>query len=395
MRVRTPRGPATLRRAALGLISCAILALPLAADAPAAANPAAGGPIAGAVETSDASWAVLPMGQLSDPANTFWQLLHAVPGSSRWAVVTPRGVADNGGLVAGLVTGAALVGTLPSQLLHFSPLSLSSDGGRTWSPVFLPGGLAPRPDALAYGVGPQGGLAIVGRTVLSARPGLSSWSPVVSLSSLQQVSPRCGASTLDAVTFGAATSTPMVATGCRSNGQVAVFEGASGSWRLTGVRLRGRLAGSSTAVLRLETSGLTTTALVDAKRGGRRALVALWLTSAGQWRVSAPLPLGQTDSVVSTATSGGGGLAVLIGSGPRRSADEISPGRGWAHLPAPPRASVDLAAVAPVTTTSAAIAFDAFTVDGAVLNVFALTPAGNRWVATQTLQVPLAYGSSG
>ena len=385
-----------LRCAALGLISCATLAYPLDADGPAAANPAPGVPIAGAVETADASWAVLPMGQLSDQANTFWQVLHAVPGSSQWTVVTPQGVADNGGLVAGVTTGAVLVGTLPSQLLHFSPLSLSSDSGTTWSPIFLPGGLAPLPDALAYGAGPQGGgLAIVGRTVLSAPPDLSSWSPFVSLSRLQRVSPRCGASALDAVTFGASTSTPLVATGCRNNGVVAVFSGASGSWRPTGVRLPGRLASSTTTVLRLESSGLTTTALVDANSGGRRALVALWRTDTGPWSVSAPLPLGRTDSVVSTAISGGGGLAVLIGSGPSRSADEIFPGRGWAQLPPPPRASVDLAAVAPLTTAYAAAAFDAFTVDGPVLHVFGLMPSGSKWAAAETLEVPLAYGSSG
>ena len=98
---------------------------------------------------------------------------------------------------------------------------------------------------------------------------------------------------------------------------------------------------------------------------------------------------------MSTASSAGGGLAVLIGSGPSRSADEILPGRRWAQLPPPPRASVDLAAVAPFTTAYAAVAFDAFTVDGPVLHVFGLTPSGSKWAAAETLEVPLAYGSSG
>jgi hypothetical protein len=41
------------------------------------------------------------------------------------------------------------------------------------------------------------------------------------------------------------------------------------------------------------------------------------------------------------------------------------------------------------------IAADSFVVDGTVLHVFALTPAGTTWALVQTTNVPLAYGSSG
>ena len=98
-------------------------------------------PLTSAVSTSSDSWLMLPMGELSDPNNTFWQLLHAAPGSSQWSVVTPEGVADNGGLLVGTSGGPTVVGFLPSQLLRYSPLAQSIDGGATWSPELLPAGL--------------------------------------------------------------------------------------------------------------------------------------------------------------------------------------------------------------------------------------------------------------
>ena len=94
----------------------------------ASALPAGGATVpalpASAVSTPDGSWSTLPMGLLSDQSNTFWQLFHASPGSSRWSLVTPEGTADNGGLVAGVSGDSVAAGVLPSALLRFSPLSL-------------------------------------------------------------------------------------------------------------------------------------------------------------------------------------------------------------------------------------------------------------------------------
>ena len=137
--------------------------------APARPRPGGSAPLRSAVSTANGSWVVLPIGELGDPSNTFWQLLYAGPGSSHWSVVTPEGVADNGGIVAGVSPVSADVGVLPSGLLHFSPLARSTDGGRTWSPALLPGALAARPDALAGPAVVAGqALAVVGRSVLRA-----------------------------------------------------------------------------------------------------------------------------------------------------------------------------------------------------------------------------------
>jgi hypothetical protein len=336
------------------------------------------------------------MGQPSDPSNTFWQVLHAAPGSSRWSVVTPQGVADNGGLVAGASPGPTMVGTLPTGLLRFSPVSVSANGGTSWSPVFLPGGLAARPDALAVAAGPTGGaLAIVGTRVLRAGPTFAPWSNLVSLPRLTRASRRCDADALEAVAAGP-DGAPFVATGCRRAGVVGVFTTSARGWTQIGTTLPRRLAGWNASVLRLETSGTQTVVLVAATRGNRLALVTLRWSGTGLWETSAPLAVPAGGAVRASAVGLGGMVSVLVGAKNSLSAAESPPGGVWAALPAPPAATVALAWVTPSETTLAGLALDALAVAGGTgLRVYALTPAGAKWVPVQSTQVPLAYGSSG
>jgi len=336
------------------------------------------------------------MGQLSDPSNTFWQVLRAEPGSSRWSVVTPLGVADNGGLVAGASAGSAMVGTLPSGLLRFSPVSVSANGGTSWSPIFLPGRLAARPDALAVATGPTGdSLAIVGTRVLRAGPAFARWSTLVSLPRLARASRGCIADALEAVA-AAPDGAPLVATGCRRAGVVGVFTRFARGWAQVGTALPGRLAGWSASVLRLETSGTQTVALAAATRGNRLDLVTLRRSGTGPWETSAPLAVTAGDAVRATALGIGGTVSVLVGSKTSLAAAAIAPGGVWAALPVPPVDTVALAWVTPSASTFGGIALDALAVVGGTgLQVFALTPAGAKWVHVQSAQVPLAYGSSG
>jgi hypothetical protein len=336
------------------------------------------------------------MGQLSDPSNTFWQVLRAEPGSSRWSVVTPEGVADNGGLVAAASAGSTMVGTLPSGLLRFSPVAVSTNGGTSWSPVFLPGRLAARPDALAVATGPTGdSLAIVGTRVLRAGPAFARWSTLVSLPRLARASRRCAADALEAVAL-APDGASLVATGCRRAGVVGLFTRSPRGWAQSGTALPARLAGWSASVLRLETSGTQTVVVAAATRGNRLALITLRRSGTGPWETSAPLALAAGDAVRSTAVGIGGTVSVLVGSKSSLSAAEVAPGGAWAALPVPPAGTLALAWVTPSATTLGALALDALAVIGGTgLRVFALTPAGTTWVHVQSTQVPLAYGSSG
>ena len=84
------------------------------------------------------------MGGSAASKKNFWQLFVRPAGASRWSLVTPEGVADNGGLVAAGGT-SLLVGFRPSQDLAFSPLATSADTGRNWTPGLLDATLADVP----------------------------------------------------------------------------------------------------------------------------------------------------------------------------------------------------------------------------------------------------------
>ncbi|HXB37550.1 MAG TPA: hypothetical protein VNU75_07585 [Acidimicrobiales bacterium] len=349
-------------------------------------------PLPSAIETPADSWVVLPMGQTGSLVNTFWQLLRAAPGSSQWSVVTPQGVADNGGLVAaaGVTTASTTVGFLPSQSLRFSPLSVTTDAGRTWSPAFLPGALAARPDALASGPGRS--LAIVGSAVLQQPSNSPSWSRLVTLAALQRLAPQCAATALDAV---AMTPTGAILVGAACHGHLGLFSASGGKWRLDGAPLPGEWRDASTTILRLQASNTQTTAVATATKGSHHALFALSQSRSGGWHASAPLPIGAGATVLASAVDFGGALSVLVGSKESESVDQITPAGSWVTLPAPPRGAVGLAWVVPATTSFGATTLDAFTVVGGTdLHVFALTPGGGKWAGAQTLQVPLPYGSS-
>lgn len=379
------------RAAAPGAVA---LLMTLSIGAPGHAGAAPAAPLAGTVQTGTAAWAVVPMGKLSDPANTFWQVLREGPGSTQWSVVTPPGVADNGGVVLGASEGSVAVGFLPSGLLRFSPLSVSANAGTTWSPAYLPGALSARPGALAVGPGHSGALAVVGNTVLRSPPGLSSWTPLVTLSTLRRVtgSPRCRPGALDAVSFSSADA-PLLATSCTRKGVVGLFTRSSGHWLDEGVALPGRLRASTTTVLALSSSGSGSIALVAARAAGHTDLVALW-QSPGGWRASAPHSLRSGAAVRSTATAAGGAITVLTDSRGHETVDQIFPSGSWNTLPSAPAGTVAVASNMPVATTDAPTA-ESFVVDGSVLRVFEPTPAGSKWLPVQTLQVSLAFGSSG
>jgi hypothetical protein len=100
--------------------------------------------------TATAAWAVAVLGGPAASHDNFWQLLTRPSETSAWHLVTPPGVASNGGLViATLGTGSAVAGFRPSQHLVYSPLAITHDNGAAWSPGLLDVGLADVPGAVA------------------------------------------------------------------------------------------------------------------------------------------------------------------------------------------------------------------------------------------------------
>src|SRR5579872_2392310 len=211
-------------------------------------------PLATTLPTPSGDWAVIAMGNLSDPLNTFWQLLFRPAGGALWSLVTPRGVASNGGLVvAGGNPAPLTVGIEPSNNLRFSPLAQSPDGGHTWSPGLVPGALAPVPDALA--AAPTGALmALVARGggVLRSDGDPSTWTKVTDRGALatSKAGRSCGVGALSAVGFQPAGGV-LVGTTCTKPGRVGVFVRQGGVWRLLGRDLPGRTPTRQTSVVRL------------------------------------------------------------------------------------------------------------------------------------------------
>jgi hypothetical protein len=378
------------------------------ASAMAAAAPAASAtdgalvsaPISTSLVQGDETWLVVPMGHLGDFLNTFWQLFVRSSSGDGWVTVTPPGVADNGGLViTDGPNGGLLAGFLPNQDLIFSPLSVTTDGGHTWTGVYFPQGLAAVPDAL--GGATSGSTLGLGRstsgTLLETGvdlTSLSSWRSVTTAGHLGHSAPgtRCGVSRLTAIAQGPP-GVALIGASCTRRGVVGLFHVAGGDVSAVAVPASSTLAGATVSVLRLVPTATGVAMLLAAhERSGRTALVAGWLATAAQSvRLSRPIPVPLSAKLVASGTTPGGGLFVLLqppGGRAPELADIAPPGSGqsaWDVPPAPPRGTLGVA-FSPGR-------IDAVTVQSSTLTDFSLDSSGT-WVQSQVVKVPIQYGSS-
>ncbi len=352
-------------------------------------------PLDATLATGSGVTAVVPMGHLDDPLNTFWQLFSLRAGASRWVLVTPTGVADNGGLVVSSATSATASATLagfePSQDLSFSPLATSTNLGASWSPGLLPTGLAAVPDATATSVG-AGSVALVrtgGGTVLESSGNPSAWSKLVGRADLASSTAdrSCGLGALTAVALGP-TGGVQVGTTCSLPGRVGVFVPAGGAWHLVGPRLAGAAA-APTRVVRLLDVGDVTDGLVAVGRGADVSLVGVARTAGGGWSDSAPLPVGHGGRLASTGVEPGGGFVVVVAraAGSRALYTESGPAGAWQARPAPPPGTAAVAVGQDGVV-------DALVVATTVLSDWRLDAAGDTWSKIGTVTVPIQFGSS-
>ncbi len=346
-------------------------------------------PLSTSIVTAQGTWAVTVMGgQAAD--SRFWQLFVRPAGASRWSLVTPQGVADNGGLVAAGGTGSVTVGFRPSQNLAFSPLATSTDAGRNWTPGLLDAGLADTPGAIA--IGPSGRtLALLQDGTIEAASTASTaaagrWTRLTTLKALAASAPgrTCGLTGVTAISFGP-DKNPMAAGSCARPGAAGVFTDAGGTWRSAGLTLPGR--GPAT-VLGLAATAGGDTALLAA---GNSLFAAWW--NGTRWTVSDPVATGG----VRALGFGPGGSAWLLPG--RGQAESIGgPGSSWQALPPVPAGTVTLApagtvTLAPSGTGSAGAGYDALAAAGSRLTVWRL--AQGAWAKVQLITVPIQYGSSG
>ncbi len=356
-------------------------------------------PLSTSLVTAQGTWATAVMGGSAASHNNFWQLFVRPAGATRWSLVTPQGVADNGGLVAAGGSTSLTIGFRPSQDLAFSPLATSTDAGRNWTPGLLDADLADTPGALA--VGPSGRtLALLQDGTITAAPTASAaaagqWTPLVTRNALAASAPgrSCGLVGVNAVSFGPSKD-PMAAGSCTRPGVAGVFTDTGGTWQSAGLVLPGKSA--------VQVLGLAATAGGDVAllATGNSVFAAWW--NGTRWTVSAPVTASTvTASTVTASTVGalgfgaGGSAWLMLGDGHVETIGGV--GGSWQALPAVPSGTVTLApppvaTLAPASTATGGGSYDALAVSGSKLTVWRL--AQGAWAKVQLITVPIVYGSS-
>ena len=388
------RRPARSAVTAMALAAATLIA-GCGSAAPATGGPSAEAPPAGApflatsLANAAGTWAVAVMGGSVAAHNNFWQLFARPAGSPRWKLVTPPGTPDNGGLVVAGAGQALIAGFRPSQYLTYTPLTATADGGQAWSSTGpLDGALADVPDALAAAPGTGHLLALLtdGTAALAAPSGYASWSTLASLRSVAATTPgrHCGLQNLTAVAFGPS-GQPLLGGTCRHPGTAGIFSDTSGTWHAAGPPLPAALAGQAVQVLRLTGTANRIVALLAAGTGPATRLVAAWSSDSGsQWALSPPLPLNGA-GVVSASFGPDGAAAVALNG--NRGETLAGPGASWRALPPLPPGTATLA-------PGPAAALDALAVHRTILTVWHLAPGSAAWGKTQTINVPIQFGSS-
>jgi hypothetical protein len=378
------------RRAAAVVLAVALLAAGCgSASRPAQAGGESAVPLslATAVTGPGATWAAVPMGAASGD-NQFWQLFMLPAGAARWSLQTPPDIATNGALIlAGQAGQGIVVGERPSLYLTFSAITTTRDGGRAWATLPPASGLADVPDALA--AAPDGGLLALGASqqVTIARPG-GGWAALITRRALAAM-PATRACVLTGLTAAAYTTagSPMIAGTCGRAGTVGIFGYAGGTWQKVAPSLSAALAGQHVRVLRLARTGPGDVALLEVGTGSSAALLAAWTSDGGrQWRLSPAFRLGGAHA--ESVSVGAGGAAAVVLSG-HRGETLAGPGAAWRALPPLPTGRTITLALPATGTTDALVA------TGGSLTVWQLRPGAAAWARTQTIKVPIQYGSSG
>ena len=138
-------------------------------------------------------------------------------------------------------------------------------------------------------------------------------------------------------------------------------------------------------VIRLSQVGGRDVALLQAGTGASASLLAAWTGDGRNWTLSPAFGLSGSHAV-SASLGADGAVAVVLSGG--RGVTLAGAGAAWRRLPPlSPGQAVVLALPAPGTT-------DLLTAAGSMLTAWQLTGQPARWTRTQSVKVPIQYGSS-
>jgi hypothetical protein len=381
--------------AGVTLVASGIQALPAGAGRVAnTASQSVPMPLSGSVSTPESTSAVVVMGKDDGQHDLFWQLFGFDTATSHWSLITPPGVADNGGLiVAQGESRTLLVGFGASQGLAFSPLALSDDGGTAWSPGGLAEPLVTAPSAIALGSN-SNAVALVNagqEKVLTRAGSLTNWTTLTTETNLADlpVGKVCGIQSLGSVGIEPSGEV-LVGASCRRSGVVGVFVRSRSGWSLANAPVAKRVRADTFSTLRITGTGDSTSALLSGVEDGTRNLFAGWVSpSEDDWTLSEPLLLGAHDQVVASGVGAGGSQFVLLRSGSSTRAEVISgPSSAWRSLSPLPPGTATIA-------TEPAGQIVALSVSDTRLTVWKQDSNGSGWKAVQSMTVPIAFGSSG
>jgi hypothetical protein len=341
------------------------------------------------------------MGGSASSYDNFWELFARPTGDTAWKLVTPAGVASNGGLVVTQSgSGTLVTGFRPSQDLTFSPFASSADAGSAWSqqPPLIPG-LANVPGALS---GNSAGrlLALTDAGDVDTGTGAgATWSRLTTLRALADSAAgrACGLTALTAVAWTPA-GAPLAAGDCSKPGATGIFSQESGTWQAAGPALSGAAARSAADVLGLATTDGRTTAILAVGTGPTHTVVAAWSTDGGAHWTQSPvlrpsaLAAGARPSV-SFFADGSAGLVLTAPAGHATASQSYTiswQAARWHALPHLPARS-DSGQLATLAATADGVP-QALVVNRGTLTVWQLS---GQWALVQTVRVSLPYGSSG
>jgi hypothetical protein len=391
------------RMAGIGsLLACLLLASALAgctegtsSDSSNAQSPSVAGSgfVASSIETAQGTWATVPVGRLSDPLNTFWQLLFKRTEARTWSNDVQRtAVATNGGILLAVTpTGQLIAGVRPSNLLTFSPLISTNDDGDHWTNGLFTPGLSDDSTSLAIDSSGRS-LAISGTggdsEVLQAKSAVGAWSLLINERQMDaQASLRaCEFTSLTAVAFDE--GSPVVGGTCRLGGVLGVATFQSGHWRLDSVVAPDNLGTERFQAVFMRSGEGDMSALFCGVEKQGSVLVSATIGTNATVKTSPPLRLEQNATMTSVSTDMENHILVLLTS-PSGDPDveEAEAGSAWTRIPAPPLGTRLVGFVSGEGVV-------AMTPSLSVLRISMLNAARTRWVPSETMDVPVQYGSS-
>jgi len=348
-------------------------------------------PLDASLTTPGGIWAIVAMGHLHQPLNTFWQLFHLAAGTARWTLATPPSVASTGGMyatTAGPAGDSLLVGFGPSNLLRFSPLAESANGGSSWSTGFLPSGLAPRASSLA--AASDGRLiALLSADqgeVVTGSVGLSSWAAQVTGGQLATATGgrSCLVKEVTAVGF-TASGQELLGAACGRPGVAGILAERDGGWLIVGPQVPSVLRDEAVTVVGFEHLGDLTTAVLAGEGSDGLTIVASSTTNGNHWSSSPSLHLGSS-FLTSSGPAMGHSLFVLSESRAGQENLEVTHG---------PAGSWIQDGDVPAGTST--VAFGPGRVDALAAHDSTLTDwrlQSGTWHEAQVIDVPIQYGSS-